>query len=474
MASFTPGSARVLLAGVVSILCLVMVLAIASVGSAAAPDDSGGDQHGPLFGHLPPTQKELEVVGRLEVSGEFGDVVEGQIADLSVYKGYAYLNSWDSATLRRAAAPTSSTSATRPRPRRSAFIPAHRPLLPRRGRARGHRSTRRSSRATCSRSTTRPTARTTRHGPRAVDRQLAAASTSTTSPTRRNPKALVQQRRRSVARRRLSSSPTRPWASTAPTTACSSGRTDRAPTSSASDNIELARRRHLRHHRSGEPRVHRRPRPGRAGRPRARTSSALARTADTSSTTTWSSSAIGGQMRMLVSYWDAGYVQLDVTDPANPDVHHRHGLRRARPAHRVRSAGGQRPPGGVLARQPVLPRRRRGLRPYRVDERSTITTGPDAGEQPSSGGRAAGRRSGAARPHAQRPDRLRRLRLPRARRPCRARDSAGLPDLEAGRGGDPRDAARPGGRSRRRPRSRASPARRSASRRWTPAGTPSC
>ncbi len=27
---------------------------------------------------------------------------------------------------------------------------------------------------------------------------------------------------------------------------------------------------------------------------------------------------IDGRMRMMVSYWDAGYVQLDVTDPANP------------------------------------------------------------------------------------------------------------------------------------------------------------
>ena len=32
---------------------------------------------------------------------------------------------------------------------------------------------------------------------------------------------------------------------------------------------------------------------------------------------------------MLVSYWDAGYVQLDVTDPAHPDHHQRLGVRPA-------------------------------------------------------------------------------------------------------------------------------------------------
>jgi hypothetical protein len=51
--------------------------------------------HGPLFGHLPPVQQNLEVVGKLEVDGEFGNVAPGQIADASVHKGHAYLNSWD-------------------------------------------------------------------------------------------------------------------------------------------------------------------------------------------------------------------------------------------------------------------------------------------------------------------------------------------------------------------------------------------
>ena len=41
--------------------------------------------------NLPGKQENLEVVGRLQIPG----VRLGQIADLSVYKGFAYLNSWD-------------------------------------------------------------------------------------------------------------------------------------------------------------------------------------------------------------------------------------------------------------------------------------------------------------------------------------------------------------------------------------------
>jgi hypothetical protein len=63
--------------------------------AAAQPPTVAPGQHGPLPGHLPPTRQELEVVGQLELTRQFGDIVEGQIADLSVYKGFAYLNSWD-------------------------------------------------------------------------------------------------------------------------------------------------------------------------------------------------------------------------------------------------------------------------------------------------------------------------------------------------------------------------------------------
>ena len=38
---------------------------------------------------------------------------------------------------------------------------------------------------------------------------------------------------------------------------------------------------------------------------------------------------IDGMQTMLASYWDAGYIKLDVTDPAEPEVHRRLRLRRA-------------------------------------------------------------------------------------------------------------------------------------------------
>ncbi|HEV2785865.1 MAG TPA: hypothetical protein VGV67_05720, partial [Solirubrobacteraceae bacterium] len=68
-----------------------------SLKSAFAP---GQAQHGPLFGHLPPTQQNVDVVSKLNLihpaTGQ--PVVEGQIADVAVHKGFAYLNAWDSAT----------------------------------------------------------------------------------------------------------------------------------------------------------------------------------------------------------------------------------------------------------------------------------------------------------------------------------------------------------------------------------------
>ena len=43
----------------------------------------------------------MQLVGELSPTGEFGDVLPGQIADLAVHKGYAYLNSWDSPVCER-------------------------------------------------------------------------------------------------------------------------------------------------------------------------------------------------------------------------------------------------------------------------------------------------------------------------------------------------------------------------------------
>ncbi|MGH2711964.1 MAG: LVIVD repeat-containing protein [Actinomycetota bacterium] len=53
-----------------------------------------GHQHGGDLGHLDPSREDVQLVGELEPTDEFGPIVEGQIADLAVYKDHAYLNSW--------------------------------------------------------------------------------------------------------------------------------------------------------------------------------------------------------------------------------------------------------------------------------------------------------------------------------------------------------------------------------------------
>ena len=50
-------------------------------------------QHGGDAGHLPPTQKNMQIVSKLEPGGA-GNIAPEQIADLAVFKGFAYLNSW--------------------------------------------------------------------------------------------------------------------------------------------------------------------------------------------------------------------------------------------------------------------------------------------------------------------------------------------------------------------------------------------
>ncbi len=73
----------------------------AAARAAAAAAASAPSHHGPTAGHLPPRTQEMELVGRLEPKAAFGDIVPGQIADLTVHKGFAYLNSWDSADCTR-------------------------------------------------------------------------------------------------------------------------------------------------------------------------------------------------------------------------------------------------------------------------------------------------------------------------------------------------------------------------------------
>ena len=95
-------------------------------------------QHGPLTNHLPPVRQNIELVGKLEmetpdefrfdpVTGERDtnqpDVVAGQIADLAVYKNAAYLDSWSEPSCRRGG--FFSVDISNPAdPKQLAFVPA--------------------------------------------------------------------------------------------------------------------------------------------------------------------------------------------------------------------------------------------------------------------------------------------------------------------------------------------------------------
>jgi hypothetical protein len=87
------------------------------------PVDAMAHQHGGNEGHLPPTRRNVRLVSKLSPTTQFGDVVEGQIADLSVFRRFAYLNSWAEPTCTRGG--TYVVDINRPdRPREAGFIPA--------------------------------------------------------------------------------------------------------------------------------------------------------------------------------------------------------------------------------------------------------------------------------------------------------------------------------------------------------------
>jgi len=67
-------------------------------GSGFAPALDFSKQHGMPVGHLPSAREDVELVGKIEPTQAFGQIVEGQIADLTVHEGFAYLNSWDEPT----------------------------------------------------------------------------------------------------------------------------------------------------------------------------------------------------------------------------------------------------------------------------------------------------------------------------------------------------------------------------------------
>jgi hypothetical protein len=106
-----------------------------SRSSFSAPDTA--QQHGGLANHLPPAHENMQLVGKLKLTQPFGNVLPGQIADVSVHKNAAYLMSWsplETRPTRRAGAAGSSASisATLPsRCRRRLFRRCRRPTTAR-------------------------------------------------------------------------------------------------------------------------------------------------------------------------------------------------------------------------------------------------------------------------------------------------------------------------------------------------------
>ncbi len=65
---------------------------LAARSSFSAP--SVAQRHGGLANHLPPAHENMQLVGKLELTQPFGNVLPGQIADVAVHKNAAYLMSW--------------------------------------------------------------------------------------------------------------------------------------------------------------------------------------------------------------------------------------------------------------------------------------------------------------------------------------------------------------------------------------------
>jgi hypothetical protein len=97
------------------------------LADGSTPTASPDHQHGGSAGHLPPTQQAMELVGELEPTGEFGDILPEQIADVAVHKGYAYLNSWDNPDCERGGTYVVDIRNPR-RPREVGFIAAQQPF----------------------------------------------------------------------------------------------------------------------------------------------------------------------------------------------------------------------------------------------------------------------------------------------------------------------------------------------------------
>ena len=92
---------------------------------ASAYEDSASfsAQHGGSAEHLPATRKNVRLVSEFEPTTPFGPVVAGQIADLSIFKQTAYLNSWSESSCTRGGVYTVDISDPGA-PTQTGFIPA--------------------------------------------------------------------------------------------------------------------------------------------------------------------------------------------------------------------------------------------------------------------------------------------------------------------------------------------------------------
>ena len=287
----------------------------------------------------------------------------------------------------------------------------------------------RRSRATSSPSTTSPA------GPTA-----SAASTSTTSATRPTRRRSIQ----GAGDRSPDDASLRPGsdrgAATPPQRLRLAGRPARVR--GHRRQHRAARRRHLRHHRADEPGVHRRPRPRRAVPEHRRRERQRRRDLPPRR----------GRQEHRRRADDAGLLlgrglrQAQRQRSGPPAVPRRHELRRAGPAARASTRR------RATATRPSSPHDNRfvlaadeDFSPYRAG-RVLDHDRPERRRVPAAGGERRTSVAAPARPHAQRPGRLRRLRLRRVGAGPAA--LVGEPrHARGGRGGDPRPAARPDGRS---------------------------
>jgi hypothetical protein len=103
--------------------CL-LVLATAGVAGAHVPaggrDSRSGHQHGEAGGHLPASRENVELVGKLRVA----DAVPGRIADVGAFKDFAYLAAFDEPGCTRGGVYVIDIADPRS-PREVGFIPAH-------------------------------------------------------------------------------------------------------------------------------------------------------------------------------------------------------------------------------------------------------------------------------------------------------------------------------------------------------------